>query len=145
MSKSGAGLGDTMQVSRKHLNEKVSKSPSQTDVSSQNFGLFSTINVSGASGGQQATGQQQISHLQDKLRSASMAELHGLSKMAKTDAQLFVKRITFIKKQLDVEPGPMRAISRDHSRTNRNGLKLDYLDAVGRREVPPVDYAEAYS
>ena len=74
-----------------------------------------------------------------------MAELHGLSKMAKNDAQLFVKRITFIKKQLDVEPGPMRAISRDHSRTNRNGLKLDYLDAVGRREVPPVDYAEAYS
>ena len=33
----------------------------------------------------------------------------------------------------------MRGISRDHSRTNRNGLKLDYLDAVGRRHVPSID------
>lgn len=36
----------------------------------------------------------------------------------------------------------MRAISRDHMRTNRNGIKLDYLDAVGRRHVPPVDASD---
>ena len=33
----------------------------------------------------------------------------------------------------------MRAVSRDHARTNRNGVRLDYLEAKGERKVPPID------
>lgn len=46
----------------------------------------------------------------------------------------------FIRTQLDIEVKPMRVVSRDHTRTNRNGLNLDYLEKVGHR--PDYEYIQ---
>lgn len=54
------------------------------------------------------------------------------------DQQLLQKRLVFIRTQLDIEVTPMRVVSRDHTRTNRNGVNLDYLEKVGAR--PDYEY-----
>ena len=53
------------------------------------------------------------------------------------DANLFHKRMMFIRRQLDGEVEPVPTVSRDHTRTNRNGVSLDLLEEMGTR--PPVD------
>lgn len=63
-------------------------------------------------------------------------ELNDLKHMTQYDIHIFYKRLQFIKRHLDCEGEPMRQISRDHERTNRNGLPLDYLDRIGERQVP---------
>ena len=64
--------------------------------------------------------------------------MHDLSKNAKQELRLFINRIGFIKKQLDVEVEPVRAISRDHLRVNRNGISLELLEQRGERVVPSI-------
>jgi len=39
----------------------------------------------------------------------------------------------FIRNALENKIEPMRLVSRDHTRTNKNGLKLDYLEKKGER------------
>ena len=51
------------------------------------------------------------------------------------DANLFHKRMMFIRRQLDGEIEPVPQVSRDHSRTNRNGLRLDVLEEMGGRPI----------
>jgi hypothetical protein len=49
----------------------------------------------------------------------------------KKELDLLHKRFYFIRKQLDDEVVPVRAPSRDHTRSNRNGIKLDLLSPGG--------------
>ena len=65
-----------------------------------------------------------------------MQELSNLDNKVKQDSHLFYKRLRFIKRNLEFEVEPMRQISKDHARTNKNGIKLDYLDRMGERHVP---------
>lgn len=73
---------------------------------------------------------------QKVLQQGAFGEMHELSKRSKGDVQLFKKRLNFIKKQLDCEVEPMKVVSRDRTRTNRNGVSLDVLEARGERYVP---------
>ena len=41
---------------------------------------------------------------------------------------MFQRRIAFIKRQLDTETTPMQLVSRDHKRTNKNGVNLEQLE-----------------
>ena len=59
--------------------------------------------------------------------------IQELQSMMRQDQSLLQKRLVFIRTQLDTEVQPMRVVSRDHTRTNRNGVKLDFLEQVGAR------------
>ena len=50
-----------------------------------------------------------------------------LDERMRKDLELLQKRFYFIRKQLDDEVVPVNPPSRDHQRTNRNGIKLDLL------------------
>lgn len=58
-------------------------------------------------------------------------ELKDLKYMTQYDIHIFSKRLQFIKRRIEVESEPMRQVSREHNRTNKNGVSLDYLEKVG--------------
>ena len=59
-------------------------------------------------------------------------EITELDAFARRDANMFSKRMAFIKRQLDGEIDAARQVSRDRTRTNRNGVVLEQLDPTGR-------------
>ena len=56
-----------------------------------------------------------------------------ITSIMKQDQSLLQKRLVFIRNQLEHKIEPMRLVSRDHARTNKNGLKLEYLEKKGER------------
>ena len=72
------------------------------------------------------------------MQQQALKDMHDLSKQAKQELRLFINRVGFIKKQLDVDVEPVRAISRDHLRVNKNGVSLEVLERRGERIVPSI-------
>lgn len=56
--------------------------------------------------------------------------LSELDEILKDDSLLFHQRLNFIKKQINEEIKPNIVVSRDHGRTNKNGVSLERLEQM---------------
>lgn len=56
-----------------------------------------------------------------------------LDEILKDDSLLFHQRLNFIKKQINEEIKPIGLVSRDHQRTNKNGVSLEHLEKMKLR------------
>lgn len=60
----------------------------------------------------------------------SIHNIAELDEILKDDSLLFHQRLNFIKKQINEEIKPIGLVSRDHHRTNKNGVSLEQLEKI---------------
>ena len=60
----------------------------------------------------------------------SIHNIAELDEILKDDSLLFHQRLNFIKKQINEEIKPIGLVSRDHHRTNKNGVSLEQLEKM---------------
>ena len=72
--------------------------------------------------------KQQVAGSTKRASNSLTNTLSELDEILKDDSLLFHQRLNFIKKQINEDIKPVGLVSRDHRRTNKNGVSLERLE-----------------
>lgn len=63
-----------------------------------------------------------------------VADLQAVGESMMLEWRIFQKRLNYIEKKLDQDVLPARPVSKDHTRTNRNGVSLERAEQLGEHK-----------
>jgi len=63
-----------------------------------------------------------------------VADLQAVGESMMLEWRIFQKRLNYIEKKLDQDVLPARPVSKDHTRTNRNGVSLERAEQLGEQK-----------